>query len=174
MRYSAEYDKAILKKINKSRGHKSSRSFVEFNKTSFEKALKAIHPHFSLLINEFTYRAKELIYAAPIKSTRIVVAVFSTIVKSNSRGCGKDAIRIVLLDPKVGKIIANATRVNRVEGWEDRMKERVYDLVKELPKYKCECGGYLVRRVAKLSKSEFYGCSEYPYCKKTKSIDEIK
>lgn len=174
MKYSEEYNKAILKKVNKSRGHRSSRNFVEFNKTDFEKALKAIHPHFSLLINDFTYGAKELIYAAPIKNTRVVVAVFSTIVKNNSRSCGKDAIRIILLDPKNGKMIASTTRINRVEGWEDRMKERVYNLVEELPKYRCECGGYFVKRVAKLSKSEFYGCSEYPHCTKTKSLNEIK
>lgn len=42
---------------------------------------------------------------------------------------------------------------------------------KELYKHgECSCGSHLVRRANKKTKEEFLGCSDYPKCKKTKSI----
>lgn len=33
----------------------------------------------------------------------------------------------------------------------------------------CSCGGKFVKRTNKSSREEFYGCSRYPKCKKTKN-----
>ena len=38
---------------------------------------------------------------------------------------------------------------------------------------KCDCGNPLCERINKLSKQKFLGCTDYPKCKKTKSINQL-
>ena len=63
----------------------------------------------------------------------IEIKVYSGILAGNnqSRGCGKDAIRVCAVH--VGKHIGwiKASRVYRVHGWKENLKERVLQVIKQ-------------------------------------------
>lgn len=145
-----------------------SKSFVLIKKEEFEAALLQIHPLFQEHRGEKSEQASEVIYEAPIKNTSVLVLVYSTIFREINRECGTDAIRIILYDQVSKKAIGFGKKINRVPGWERRLKERVLETVKLLSQFRCQCGSYMTLRKSKAGK-EFYGCVRYPDCNHTKN-----
>ena len=111
------------------------------------------------------------------KKKGFTIRVYSSITKSGTcRAKGKDAIRVVILWERpsdknyVG--VRSFPRVTRQENWRKNLKSRVMgafyevDLIKKCPR----CDSPLSKRRAKESKNEFWGCSNYPLCRYTKTI----
>lgn len=97
------------------------------------------------------------------------VRVFSTIdVRSDdSRECGTDAVRVLLVSTTTGKPLAVERKVLRTKSCLDNTLERCRELWRWVldPKHHCKCGGLLVERTGKFG--DFLGCSNYPLCKAT-------
>jgi len=72
-------------------------------------------------------RSKEYFFEFPLSaSPNIVVRVASGItMNGQSRGCGKDAIRIFAVDTKAGKGYIKTKRVYRIGTWETNLKKAV-------------------------------------------------
>jgi predicted ATP-grasp superfamily ATP-dependent carboligase len=81
---------------------------------------------------------REYVFDWPIKSegedTGCVVRVYTSISKwgNHSRGCGADAIRVCAVNLRTGKGLKKAKRVNRTDGWQDRLKDRVLAVVENI------------------------------------------
>ena len=77
-------------------------------------------------------KGKEYVYGyRTTKNPDIVVYVYSTITNDGlGRKCGADAIRICLVNTTTNRGIGKSKRVNRTIGWDDRVKERVLQLLK--------------------------------------------
>lgn len=165
---SHPYVNASIKQTNSKRDKREKHCFVYISKEEMEQALKSIHPGFAVSNAKFTERSSEIIYAAPIQKSQVVVAVFSSITPSVTRGCGEDALRVVLVDSISQRMICGTKRINRTSGWDLRLKERVIELAKSASKHQCSCGGYLVEKKSKTG-NKFYGCTCFPTCKNTKT-----
>lgn len=79
-------------------------------------------------VKEYSGHAKEIIYTKRfIKKPDVIVKVYSSIHKNDgiSRGCGKDAIRVCAVNTKTDRGVVKSNRINRVPGWEDRLKKKV-------------------------------------------------
>jgi len=76
---------------------------------------------------DYSYQ-QELIYFKNVGYKQI--KVFSSLKKSSglSAGCGQDAIRVVAINTITDKGIIKTRRINRVPGWEGRLKERVLEV----------------------------------------------
>jgi hypothetical protein len=82
-------------------------------------------------VKEFSGHAKEIVYVKRfISKPNIVVKVYSSIHKNDgiSRACGKDAIRVCAVNTKTDRGVIKSNRINRVPGWEDRLKKKVTDV----------------------------------------------
>lgn len=115
----------------------------------------------------------ELVWGKRVDSDdfQLSMRVYSGINPSGqSRGVGKDAIRVVLVkrDPD-GKIykVGGSKRVNRVETWKKNLANRIDGW--KVPSEKCcKCGNLMAERSGK--NGDFLGCTNYPECKNTKSL----
>ena len=102
------------------------------------------------------------------------VRVYSTIdVRTDdSRDCGADAIRVVLIERSttvLGKVIAAQRKVLRTKSALENTLERARELWRyalNRDHYCGRCQALLVERESKHGK--FFGCSHYPECKFTK------
>jgi|DEB0MinimDraft_6_1074348.scaffolds.fasta_scaffold99636_2 hypothetical protein len=74
-----------------------------------------------------TAKTKELVYEFPLKQDGIVIKVYSSIARGQSRKKGTDAIRVCAVKGDKGWV--KAPRVLRVEGWRDNLKTRVLDVI---------------------------------------------
>lgn len=67
------------------------------------------------------------------KNPDIIIKVFSSVTqKGIGRKCGGDAIRICAVNTRTNRGVMKAKRVNRVVGWEDRVKERVIETLEKI------------------------------------------
>lgn len=75
--------------------------------------------------------AKETIFYCPLARYPFVhLKVYTGIVEGQSRGVGKDAIRVCSVNVKHGKCgWVKAKRVHRVEGWRDNLRKRVVQVI---------------------------------------------
>jgi len=90
----------------------------------------------------------------------------------SSRGVGKDAIRVMLFMRSDGEIVklGGSKRVNRVQNWKRNLQARINSWLDFMPKHKCsQCGSPMLPRKGK--NGNFLGCSKYPECKNTMSVE---
>ena len=127
---------------------------------------------------------------APPKSKGIV-RVFTTLSTgaSSVRGCGKDAVRVVTgvkaKNPRTNKLtfrpIAKSKKLlrtapqnarNRVRFFLDRLTAVIREAYTTASRaIECtSCGGYMILRKGK--HGEFLGCSNYPSCKRTMTLNQ--
>ena len=67
------------------------------------------------------------------KNPDIIIKVFSSITaRGVGRKCGGDAIRICAVNTKTNKGVFKSKRINRVPGWDIRLKERVIEILKQI------------------------------------------
>lgn len=82
-------------------------------------------------VKEYNGHAKEIIYTKRfITKPNVIVKVYSSIHKNDgvSRGCGKDAIRVCAVNTKTDRGVVKSNRINRVPGWDGRLKAKVTDV----------------------------------------------
>lgn len=84
---------------------------------------------------DYSGNAEEIIYKVNLPSRpHIQIKVYSSIHKNSSvsRPVGQDAIRICAINTNTNKGVRKARRVNRVPGWDVRLKERVVEIWNDL------------------------------------------
>jgi len=120
--------------------------------------------------------ARELVYDIPLPTDALVVRVWSTIVRGNSRAKGDDAIRAVVWDVEEEQPIGGREKTLRLgptesnpEGWKANLRPKVRDLVVNWRSYDkmCpECGSRMALREPDRSDDwdAFWGCTNYPNC----------
>ena len=153
-------------------------SYVKITRQEMEKVLK----RFSLVSLTGTY---ELVYGKRVDVDGLALSlrvyssiepgVYSSIEPDGGlgRGCGEDAIRVsVWYRRSDGNVIrvGESKRINRVPGWDTRLRLRINEWWKLLGPKCPKCGVPTVTR--KGPKGKFYGCSSYPECRMTVSIKE--
>jgi hypothetical protein len=82
-------------------------------------------------VKEFSGHTKEIVYVKRfISKPNVVVKVYSSIHTNDgiSRGCGKDSIKVCAVNTKTNRGVIKSNRINRVPGWEDRLKKKVTDV----------------------------------------------
>jgi hypothetical protein len=108
----------------------------------------------------------EIVYSyTSKKNPDIMVLVYSSITNGVSRKCGADAIRICAVNTRTNKGVLKSTRVNRVAGWNERVKERVIETIEKIWYGKIES-------LKELEKISLYICDtneEYTHVKKAVS-----
>lgn len=80
---------------------------------------------------EYSGHTNEIVYVKRfIKRPNVVVKVYSSIHKKDgvSRGCGTDAIRVCAVNTVTNRGVIKSNRINRVPGWETRLKKKVTDV----------------------------------------------
>ena len=100
----------------------------------------------------------------------LCLRVYTSIQGTRSRGNGKDSIKVCLVSKTPsGKItgVGSVKRVHRVKGWAANLQNRL-DLWQELLGPQCTCGCWMVARES--ARGQFWGCSNYPICKITRSV----
>ena len=119
--------------------------------------------------------AKERIYEKPY-GPNYVIRVYSSVVGNQSRGVGKDAIRVqpVYRDIVSGEdaYLSVHKRVHRVKGWKENLQKRIDDILKMKPQVVRDSNGKpMVLRKARRGVSKgsyFYGSRDYPRNKETR------
>ncbi len=78
---------------------------------------------------------REIVYSKPLLTRpHILVKVYSSIRKDDgiSRGVGQDAIRVCAINTKTDRGVRKTKRINRVPGWDIRLKDRVIEVWSDL------------------------------------------
>ena len=125
------------------------------------------------------HRAKERIYEKTYGTEQggtYVIRVYSSVVGNQSRGVGKDAIRVqpVYVNVSTGEdaFLSVHKRVHRVKGWKENLQKRIDDIMSVKPKVVRDSNGKaMVLRKAKRGRSAgswFWGSRDYPRNKETK------
>ena len=123
---------------------------------------------------------REVVYGKRVDDgyNQLSLRVYSSIEEAGgvSRECGKDAMRVCLMwrhrhhDQMLATVIAvgSSKRVNRVQGWEDRLVERINNWGELQGPLCSSCKAPMVTRKGKRGK--FWGCGRYPSCKNTEEL----
>jgi len=79
-----------------------------------------------------TKNSKEVVFSHNLKRYPfILLRVYSGIVNGESRGVGRDAIRVCAVNVKTDRGFIKAKRVHRVEGWRNNLEKRVIQVITE-------------------------------------------
>jgi len=102
---------------------------------------------------------------------RLALRIYSSIDlrTGDSRGCGNDAIRIVVMWWDAGEWapIGSTKRVNRIGTWKKNLENRLNGWRVMLEGKCADCGAPLRKRRGEYG--EFLGCARYPECDYTQS-----
>lgn len=88
-------------------------------------------------VKEYSGHHSEIVYAKCLKSRPYIkLMVYSSLNKNNgvSAGCGKDAIRVCVINTNTNRGVIKSKRINRVPGWETRLITRVQEIWTDLIK----------------------------------------
>jgi len=119
---------------------------------------------------------KEVVYGKLIEDGDDLyqLRVFTGIEGTESRGCGKDAIKTILVkrDGDEEHIVGSGKKVYRMDDWQKHLTKRVTTEVKDMLPRKCKsCGKHMKRVTIKARGLDFFGCSDYPNCRYTEEVD---
>lgn len=152
-------------------GKGDKKQFDSFTKEQFEEVL-ADTPHDW---SESNYMwADEIIYETATHSGKFKMRVYSSIDKTTGRARkkGSDAIRLVVIETESERPVLKEKRTNRIKTWPKNLKRKINNISdrKDELEFCEECGSVMVIRQASDSGDKFYGCTSYPDCKNTKSL----
>jgi hypothetical protein len=140
--------------------------FIHISKDEFEDFLKQFSAYLTTSYNGST---SEFIYDIPTGKNDIIIYVYSSIsiYTDNTRSKGKDAIRCVLFDLSTRQSLGKETRTHRRIGWQNRLKDKIEDLIyySDNLRYCAKCGN--VMKIKKGKYGDFWGCIRYPDCNYT-------
>ena len=120
--------------------------------------------------------AKEVVYDIPLPVDGLVVRVWSTLVRGNSRAKGEDAIRTVVWDTEKSQPIAGKPKTLRIDTWRKNLRAKIKELLKKWRQYDrlCpECGSRMALREPEQGDSwtAFWGCTNFPRCEHSEDRD---
>jgi hypothetical protein len=104
------------------------------------------------------------------------VRIYSSIVRGESRGCGEDAIRVVLVDHEKNRVLKlngekgkAGQRIYRTKNALSNLKDRCREYFRKVISEGCpNCGAVMAERKGK--NGNFLGCTRYPDCNGTRNI----
>lgn len=140
--------------------------FVQITKAEMEAVLDPMG--FRLMTLPKT---KELVWGKreDRNGIQLSVRVFSSINPDGlGRDVGRDAIRVEIatrLPDGTIKRVGGSKRVNRVKGWQQRVRDRVKSWEGLLGPGCPRCGCPTVKRKPKTFRPPFWGCVNFPQCK---------
>jgi len=150
----------------------SNREYTRITKSEFEEALEET----SLDFKEVNYNwTGELVYEATSQKGMFTMRIYSSLDKrtGEARDKGSDAIRLVVLHTESERPVVTEKRTNRIKTWKKNLKKKINNVAQNSGNIEtCDnCGSVMVIRENKDSGNKFYGCTGYPECKNTKSLD---
>jgi len=149
----------------------NKRTFSNITKDEFEQALSETEYDFKEVDYDWT---GELVYEATSDNGVFTLRVYSSLSKhtGKARDKGSDAIRTVVLHTESGRPVLSEKRTNRIQTWKKNLKKKISNITRrQSDVVMCsKCGNPMVIRTNK-DGDEFYGCSQYPECKNTESIN---
>lgn len=151
------------------------RHYVNITKDEFEEVLDKTVEYQEIDMAG----VNERVYSIDLPSDPHDIRVFSTIVGENSRGCGRDSIKIVIWNDTLEEPVGGRRKTLRIgptdsnpHGWKANIVPKIADLLanwrNELYGDCPECSGTMCYRNGKYG--EFLGCSNYPECKHTDDL----
>jgi len=122
----------------------------------------------------FPEGVSEMVYARATNVEPFVIVVFTSIAYGETRGKGKDAARVIIINDNTSKMVWSSKRVHRTKNFLPNIRLRCRLAFRAMGKrVKCpRCGGQLVIRENKVNGTEFYGCVDFPLCRGNKEIEE--
>jgi len=149
----------------------SKRTYTDIDKQEFEAALAETGFAFKEVDYEWS---GELIYEAESENGMFTLRVYSSLSKhtGHARDKGSDAIRTVVIHTDTGRPVLKEKRTNRIQTWKKNLKKKIDNMASRQSEVEIcgQCGNPMVIRTSK-DGNEFYGCSQYPECTYTKSIN---
>jgi len=149
----------------------SKRTYTNIDKQEFEAALTETGFAFKEVDYEWS---GELIYEAESDNGMFTLRVYSSLSKhtGNARDKGSDAIRTVVIHTDTGRPVLKEKRTNRIQTWKKNLKKKINNMAGRQSDVEIcsQCGNPMVIRTSK-EENEFYGCTQYPECTYTKSIN---
>jgi hypothetical protein len=149
----------------------NDRRFQSINKQEFEQALAETDLDFEEVNYDWS---GELIYEAKSGEGVFTLRVYSSLNKytGEAREKGSDAIRTIVLHSETGRPVLKEKRTNRIKTWRKNLKKKIENITRRHKDVEiCDkCSEPMVIRTNE-DDEEFLGCSSYPECKNTKSLD---
>lgn len=150
---------------------------VEISRSTFERFMDNISRQLNCQWEEVENKQSgEVIYdlTGGNLPDELSVRIFSTISKrtGKSRNTGTDSIKTVLIHTPSSDHVGGKKRTNRIETWDENLREKVEDLVKNYDDVGTiceECDSWMVLKSGPYGK--FLGCSQYPDCENKVSLD---
>lgn len=119
---------------------------------------------------------KEWVYETESEGGRFIMRIYSSVDQrtDESREKDSDAIRLVVLESETERPVMKEKRTNRIKTWPKNLKKKIRNISsrKDEVDFCDNCGSIMVIRTNKQDGNKFLGCTSYPSCKNTESIQE--
>lgn len=150
----------------------NKRTYERFDAEEFQTCLEMSSLNFRQVDHDWT---RELVYEAKSENDSFILRVYSSLDKrtGQARDKGSDAIRTVVLHADSGRPVLKEKRTNRIKTWCKNLRKKIDSLKnrQEEIEFCSKCGSIMVIRANKKTGNKFYGCTGYPDCKNTKSLE---
>lgn len=144
----------------------------KFTRDDFEEVLEETSHSWERKDFDWT---KEWIYETESEKGRFIMRIYSSVDKrdNKARDTGDDAIRLVVLEKQTTKPVIKEKRTNRVPTWPKNLKKKIKNIENRKNEVKIcsKCTAVMVIQRNKESGNKFYGCSSYPHCENTESLE---
>ena len=149
----------------------SKRDFYRYTRKEFEEALEETDYEWNRVNYDF---AGEYAYEHESEDGNFLMRIWSSIDKSTDRARDKDkdAIRLAVLWTETMSPVLTEKRTNRISTWKKNLLKKINNIQERQDELQfcSDCGSIMVIRESK-NGDEFYGCTEYPDCKNTESLN---
>lgn len=147
--------------------------YVSISRKDFEAFLDGLAWEFT----KVRALADEYVYRCDVPGDRLQLRVYSSVdcKTEHGREKGADAIRTVLWNRRADQPVGGRERTHRIGSWRSNLREKIEYLRVISPQYAdamgdCpDCGAALVVRDGEYG--EFIGCSGFPHCTHTASVE---
>jgi hypothetical protein len=150
----------------------NKREFDKFTRAEFEECLAETEHDFEVKKYDWTW---ELVYEAESDNGKFSLRVYSSIDQHTdvARDKGSDAIRTTVIHNEAQRPVLSEKRTNRIKTWPKNLKKKIQKLKESYDEVRTcsRCGSTMVIR-KNMEGTKFYGCTSYPECNNTQSIDD--
>lgn len=150
----------------------NKRTSQMFTKDRFEEVLDETEYDWVAKTYDWT---KEWVYEAESEGGSFIMRIYSSVDRrtNKSRDKDTDAIRLVVLHAESEWPVMREKRTNRIKTWPKNLKKKIRNIKDHRDQLNiCDsCGSIMLIRENKENGNKFWGCSNYPDCKNTESIN---
>lgn len=141
---------------------------MHLDSETIKNYLRSVHPNFT----EERDNESKLYYSAPFQADpHVNLIVFTGI---NNKFKKTSFLEVRLYDFGQEVFFGRKNIIKLENGWEKKVKKTILWTAKNLDDFTCKiCGHYMVARKNNFN-IYFLGCTNFPECKGTKQIEQIK